>query len=800
LRRTSWGVSYLFVAALLSGQTQSPAAAGRTGAAAVSTLVEPSRLPVRRVVLYKNGVGYFEHSARVHGDQELGIDFTTAQLNDVIKSLTIVDLGDGRISSVRYDSIAPLGERLKTLRLPFGEQVSRTDFLTALRGARVEVRAKAETAIGRLLSVEQQERTTDTGTTYQATLFSVLTELGEMKNFELGPTVSVRLADRDLNDEVGRYLSLVGSSRARDLRRMTISASGRGDRDIFVSYISEVPVWKSTYRIILPEKGNEKPLLQGWAIVDNTIGEDWKDVQLSLIAGAPQSFIQDLSQPLYARRPVIPLPESAMLTPQTHEATVETERLEQFAKLAPPPPAKGVVGGVPGGVAGGQAGGVVGSLLYGPSGTLEGVVTDASGASVANATVTARNQQGFPQSTATDSSGHYRLSVTAGTYDVTIESRGFKSYTAKTYVGVARATELNASLNVGTTAETVTVETASAQISPEAEAARIGDYFEYNLTQKITIGKNQSALVPILQSRIEAEKVTLWSPGEDEDEERVPLRAIWLKNTSSQMLDSGTFNILEDGAFAGEGVLQSIHPDERRLLSYAADTAIHVRTEDEASNERYSRVRIAKGLMILTREEREKTKFHIRNADKSDRVVVLEVPARDGWTFSQATPKPEESTPSFHRFRVPVAGGKTAELTIEAMHPQDTRYALTNLDSNLVAMLGEQQRITPAMRQAFDQILAQRMKVSGLDQQMIERRQETDRISGDQTRIRENMKALKGSSQEKALVERYTGELNKQEDRLSAIRIELEDLQGKRNAAAAELDGMVTATTFDETF
>ena len=800
MKAKSWGVSFLFFAALLSAQTKSPAAGGRQKPAAASTPDEPSRLPVKRVVLYKNGVGYFEHSARVHGNQELGIDFTTAQLNDVIKSLTVVDLGDGRISGVRYNSIAPLGERLKTLRLPFGEQVSRTDFLTALRGARVEIHVKGDTSIGRLLSVEQQERTTDTGTTYQATLFSVLTDTGEMKNFELGPAVSVRLAERDVNDEVGRYLSLLGSSRARDLRRMTISATGSGDRDIFVSYISEVPVWKSTYRIILPEKGNEKPLLQGWAIVDNTIGEDWKDVQLSLIAGAPQSFIQDISQPLYARRPVVPLPESAMLTPQTHEATIEADKVEQFATLNAPPPPKGVFGGVPGGVGGGIGKGVVGGLISGPTGALEGVVTDSSGAAIANATVTARNPQGFPQSVATDSSGHYQLSVTAGTYDVTIEARGFNSYKAKTYVGVARATELNGSLNVGSVAETVTVAAVSTQISPEAEAARIGDYFEYNLKQKITIGKNQSALVPILQSRVDAERVTLWSSSEDEDVEHVPLRAIWLKNTSSQVLDSGTFNILEDGAFAGEGVLQSIHPDERRLLSYAADTAIHVKTEDEASNEPYSRVKIAKGLMMLTREEREKTKFHIRNADKDERVVVLEVPAQQGWILSKDTPKPEESTASFHRFRVPVEGGKTAELTMEAVHPQDTQYALTNLDSNLVAMLGRQQRVTPTMQQAFDQILAQRMKVSDLDQQMIQRRQETDRISGDQNRIRENMKALRGSAEERALVQRYTGELNKQEDRLSSIRTELEDLQRKRNEAAAELDRMVMAINIDERF
>jgi hypothetical protein len=290
-----------------------------------------SRLPVKRVVLYKNGIGYFAHTARVRGNQDLAIDFTTTQLNDVLKSLTVVDLGEGRISGVRYNSVAPLDERLKALRLPFGEQVTRADYLSAMRGARVEVRNGSATATGRLLSVEKERKANGKGDFYDATEFSIVSDTGEMKNFDLGPGTSVRLADRDLSDDVGRYLNLVGSSRARDLRRMTISATGTGDRDIFVSYISEVPIWKSTYRIILPDKPNEKPLLQGWAIVDNTVGEDWKDVQLSLVAAAPQSFIQDISQPYYARRPVVALPESMMLSPQTHEATMN-------APGPPPPP------------------------------------------------------------------------------------------------------------------------------------------------------------------------------------------------------------------------------------------------------------------------------------------------------------------------------------------------------------------------------------------------------------------------------------------------------------------------------
>jgi hypothetical protein len=147
---------------------------------------------------------------------------------------------------------------------------------------------------------------------------------------------------------------------------------------------------------------------------------------------------------------------------------------------------------------------------------------------------------------------------------------------------------------------------------------------------------------------------------------------------------------------------------------------------------------------------------------------------------------------------VPVEAGKTAQLTVEAVHPEETQYALTNLDSNLVAVLGRQQRLTPALRQAFEQILAQRVKVGGFDQQMMLRRQETDRIASDQSRIRENMKALKGTAEEMALIQRYTGELNAQEDRLAAIRRELEDLQKSRDQAAAELDRMVMAVDIDE--
>jgi hypothetical protein len=743
-----------------------------------------SRLPVKRVVLYKNGVGYFEHTARVHGTQDLSIDFTTAQLNDVLKSLTAVDLGDGRVSSVRYNSIAPLDERLKSLRLPFGEQVTQAEYLTALRGARVEVRSGSATATGRLLSVEKLRKQRGRDDFEDVTTFSIVTDAGEMRNFDLVAGTSVRIAERELTEEVGRYLSLIGSSRARDVRRMSFTAAGSGDRDIFVSYISEVPVWKSTYRILLPEKPNEKPLLQGWAIVDNTIGEDWKDVQLSLVAGAPQSFVQDISQPFYARRPVVPLPESVMLTPQAHEATLEQA-------VPPPPPPPGVSHATT---------------------SLSGIVKDPSGAVVGGARVTVRNEEtGGSQVTTTDAQGRYRFNdIQAGNSAVFVTAAGFQRFNlANIYLGIGRNNEIDATLNVGSANETVEVRgespsvmaSESAEVASraegqgtEAEGRSAGDFFEYKIKQKITIGKNQSALVPILQAHIEVEKVTLWNV------ESAPLRALWIKNSSGQVLDAGSFNVLEAETFAGEGVLETIHPDERRLLSYAGDAAVHVKYSDESSEKPFSRIRIAKGVMVMTKEEHKTNKFTIRNADTEPRQVVVEYPAEDGWKLSPGTAQPEESTESYHRFRVPVDAGKTAELTVEAIHPDESRVELTNLDEDLVAVLTQQKRMTPSLQQAFDSVLKQKVKVDEISNQIADRKRESDQITADQGRIRENMKALKGSSEERALLQRYVSQLDSQESRLVALRKESADLTTQENLANTELDRTIMAVNVDESF
>ena len=264
-----------------------------------------AQMPVNRVVLYKNGVGYFEHQGTVERKQDVSVSFTSGQLNDVLKSLTVLDLNGGKISGIGYDAAQATDRRMGEIRLPVGDKGSLNEFLTAMRGARIEVRNGGAPLEGRLVSVERKTRA-GVGATLEVEYVTLLTASGELRTAEISPAFSVRLIETGLDGKVGQYLDVLATSRDADVRKMVIADDGAERRNLFVSYISEVPVWKATYWIVL----GPKPLLQGWAIVDNTVGQDWENVSLSLGAGAPQSFVQNVSQPQYARRPVVALTEA----------------------------------------------------------------------------------------------------------------------------------------------------------------------------------------------------------------------------------------------------------------------------------------------------------------------------------------------------------------------------------------------------------------------------------------------------------------------------------------------------------
>src|SRR5262245_59531327 len=329
----------------------------------------PAALPVIKVVLYKSGVGYFEHLGRVNGNQQLSVPFTSDQLDDVLKSLTAVDLGASRVVGVSYDSPTPIDRQLQALRLPLARGTSTIDFLKALRGTRVEVQARSAAPVaGRLLQAERRVRPIGNAQTERDEV-TLVTDAGVVATIDLDDRATVRVADAELRRDVDRYLSITAATSERSPRTMLISTAGTGSRSFLVSYVSEAAVWKSTYRLVFPEAGEARePLLQGWAVVDNMSAVDWNEVELSLVSGAPQTFVQPLSTPLFARRPLVAVVAAANVAPLIHAPALSVS-MEQGAPQAAPvaAPRDSIVGrgsgsGLGGGVAGGVTGGLAGGL------------------------------------------------------------------------------------------------------------------------------------------------------------------------------------------------------------------------------------------------------------------------------------------------------------------------------------------------------------------------------------------------------------------------------------------------------
>jgi len=672
-------------------------------------------LPVRKVVLYKNGVGYFEHAGTVTGNQKVGIDFTSPQLNDVLQSLTVLDEGGGHIGGVNYNSTTPLAEQLKSLSLGMTDDPTSTELFQALRGQRVEVTGGPGGAItGRLMSIESRSEKVgggDSAETVDKFYLTLVATSGAVRVIELTPALSVRPLDANLQGQLDRYLELLSTTHSNGLRHLTLDALGQGQRELRVSYISEVPVWKSTYRIVFPRTANGNATMQGWAVVDNTVGADWDNVQLSLVAGAPQSFIQSLSQPIYTRRPEIPIATSEQTTPQTHEAadfkpeagTAQSEMMgnqltaptripramNMLAQKEAPPASFGVAGGNSGG-------------------------------------------------------GFYRVGG-----------------------GVDRVSDAIQQGDVTTNA--------------------FDDFFEYALTQPVTIHKNESAMVPILQQELPAEHVTLWS-----EKAPTPLRAVWLENKSKLTLDSGSFSIFESGEFAGEGLLDPIHPGEKRLLSYAADQAVKVHRGGYMDTRTLHHVALHEGVLVESTSEVTESTYTVNNAADGARTVVIEH-ARHGNAVLDSEPQPAETTPTAYRFRVAVAPHESVDLHVGEKATNAERIRIDPNDDR-TAFLISVSKLVPSLEEKLRPVIDAETVLFGLNRKIQEIEAKEKTLADDEARDRENLTALKGNDAAK----RFVAELNQAEDEIQTARKEQAGLEKDRDAARAHLETIIGQLSFDE--
>lgn len=299
-----------------------------------------SSLPIRRVVLYKHGVGHFEREGTVTGSQAVALTFKQREVSDVLKSLTVLDRGGGVVSAVGYDSTTPMEQLLAEIALSIPDEGSLVGLLPQLKGARVAVTPTGATSPeqGMLLGIDPLDTATPAGNTRQFRL-SMLADSGGVKTFDLFD-VEVQLLDEGLKRDLDFYLKTQLAAKKKDARTFTLLTEGEGERTLAVSYLLEAPVWKATYRVLLNEEGQNEPLVQGWAVVDNTSDEDWEDVELTLVAGLPVSFVHDLYTPRFIKRPVVAVKETTGVLPPTVEAGFDAMLLESDDEALATPPAR----------------------------------------------------------------------------------------------------------------------------------------------------------------------------------------------------------------------------------------------------------------------------------------------------------------------------------------------------------------------------------------------------------------------------------------------------------------------------
>ncbi|MBO0859178.1 MAG: carboxypeptidase regulatory-like domain-containing protein [Chloracidobacterium sp.] len=744
--------------------------------------------PLRRVTLYKHGVGYFERQGKINGDQQVTFLFDAGQMNDVLKSLVALDLGKGankgKISAVTFDSIKPVDKRLEEfgISLDSTNAVGLTSLLGQLKGARVEVRGPIPAA-GVVAGVEKHARIQGAEKIETQELVLV-SEGGELRGIPLDQIRGVKLLDAKLREDLEQYLSILQSTIHKNLRKLTISTTGQGERDLFLSYVVEAPIWKTTYRIVLDAES--KPFLQGWALVDNVQDEDWNDVTLSLISGAPVSFIQDLQQPRYKQRPVVGLPEDNSVAPQIPQAAINGFNLASS----------------------------------GGGGAIEGVISDHNGSAIAGATLRIRHVGSNAEIISTTGvDGRYRArGLPQGLYAITIEATGFQ----KTNVGgltvlAGKTTKNNVALQVGAATETVEIRAVNelplngreflnmAKLAPGASAMKdadsgvetqdIGELFEYRIAQPVTIKRNSSALIPILQNQIEGESVSLYNR---EEREQNPMSALYLNNTTGLTLESGSMTIIENDTYAGEALTGRIKPGEKRFITYAVDLGCRVSVKEDEEDQKAYRVEIVNGEFNLHYKQVKTTVYTLNNLTDRAKTVYVEQPydKNEKWQLVK-TAEPVETTEKYHRFKVSVAPRTKTQFSVSEELPESHSYLLTNITTNDIQVFVKSNYLTPEMKQSLEDVAELKARIAALSREVAEKQTEINTITKDQERMRENLRALGKTEEEKQLVQRYVGKIAQGEDQLEKLRLEEKKLQEDKNNLQRRLDERVKKLAMD---
>jgi len=692
-------------------------------------------LPIRSLTLYRSGVGYFERRGMVDAGQKIQLRFATEQINDMLKSMVILDEQKG-LQSVAYGSKEPLAKRLAAFGVNISDNPAMGELLNRLRGSPVKVRTGDGEVSGTIVNVETRPTVlTATGpngvteTVANLPWISLLSAKG-VQSVNLTKVLGFEILDPALAGELNKALAALAEHRADRVKTVDLTFAGTGARPVVIEYVHEMPVWKTSYRLVLAETGDKKgdkdkgqPTIQGWAIVENTTDEDWENVNLSLVAGRPVSFQMDLYEPLHVFRPEIPVPQVPGVMPREYAEGASWSDKLALKEAVNKPAAPSAAPGAPGAVAGRR--------LSRGSGGKEAAKADQSGA-----------------------------------------------------MGFAGLSLDNPQSPV--TGEDMTQYAAAAQ----AQAGEVGEVFQYQMKTPISISRQRSAMLPILSSAIEGRRVSIFNRADGSEH---PMRGVEIKNSSGLQLMPGPISVFDGAAYAGDAQIGHVSMGDKRLLAYAVDLDVQVLTKGDG-NSTVKKIKIVNGSIEQTLKQQNKIAYAFGNKDeKRPRTIIVEQPKVKGWDLVEPK-KATEETEALYRFEIELAAKESGKIEVVQEHTEMQYFGVTQYDlATLMTYVKGgvvSQKVVDAVKKAADMQAA----INDTQRRIQELDAEKTGIDQDQNRLRQNMGSV---ARDTELYRRYTTKLNDQETRLEAIRESREKEVATLNRQQAELNAYVAGLNLE---
>ncbi|MCG3129012.1 MAG: hypothetical protein CHACPFDD_03908 [Phycisphaerae bacterium] len=307
---------------------------------------------------------------------------------------------------------------------------------------------------------------------------------------------------------------------------------------------------------------------------------------------------------------------------------------------------------------------------------------------------------------------------------------------------------------------------ANAGVTSVAQAEEAGELFEYAIRAPVSLARQHSAMLPIVNAPIDAEKVSIYNPA---THTKYPLNGLYMTNSTGLSLMQGPITIFDADVYAGDAKMPDIKPAEKRLLAYALDLALEVIMRGDPRPSELVQVWIAKGTLWYRYKHVDARQYVVSNKDDAERNVIIEQTYGDEWKLVEPK-EPFERTQSLSRFRLAVPPGKSATLPVVLEQVSNESVALSDVGLDQIELYARGKNVSPKLREALSKVVEMRTRLD----QTARARQETERQFNEsvqeQGRIRENLKTL----------DRNSDTYQRQLEKFSAIESEIDAARKKR--------------------